>query len=154
MPHGPPPSPNPSTREGSTGARNGAGRLLQFGCLHTRGPPPDRPGAHSSLRQWTRGGGAMRGSQVLRRVLRWVVLLALDAAASAGALQLALWLRFDGRVPAPWREAAVPAMWLVAALHLACNGGARLHRWSFRLAGLPDGIRVASAALAGSAMFT
>ncbi len=96
----------------------------------------------------------MKGPQVLPRVLRWVILLALDAAASAGALQLALWLRFDGHVPSPWRDAAPSAMLLVAALHLACNGGARLHRWSFRLAGLPDGIRVAAAALAGSVLFT
>jgi FlaA1/EpsC-like NDP-sugar epimerase len=95
----------------------------------------------------------MRGSQVLRRVVRWVTLLALDGTAAAASLQLALWLRFDGRVPAPWREATPAAMALVAALHLVCNGGARLHRWSFRLAGLPDGIRVVAAALAGSALF-
>ena len=96
----------------------------------------------------------MKGSQLLRRVSRWVILLALDAGASAGALQLALWLRFDGHVPTPWREATASAMALVAALHLGFNLGARLHRWSFRLAGLPDGIRLAAAALAGSATFT
>ncbi len=84
---------------------------------------------------------------------RPAILLALDAAASAGMLQVALWLRFDGPVPSPWREATPAAMALIAALRLAGSASAGVHRWSFRLAGLPDGLRLTAAAVAASAAF-
>jgi FlaA1/EpsC-like NDP-sugar epimerase len=95
----------------------------------------------------------MAWSQRGKLGLRSAILLAVDAAASAGALQGALWLRFDGPVPSPWREATPAAMGLIAALRLAASGGAGLHRWSFRLAGLADGLRLAAAALAASLAF-
>jgi FlaA1/EpsC-like NDP-sugar epimerase len=95
----------------------------------------------------------MRASLGFRRIARWGALLALDAAGAALALQAALSLRFEGDVPSPWREAAAGAAALVAALHLAVNWTARLHRWSFRLAGLPDALRLVAAAALASGTF-
>ncbi len=95
----------------------------------------------------------MAWSQGLQRGLRWGTLFAIDAAASAGALQAALWLRFDGHVPSPWREATPAAMALLAALRIVFSAGARLNRWSFRLSGLPDGLRIAGAAAGASLAF-
>jgi FlaA1/EpsC-like NDP-sugar epimerase len=85
--------------------------------------------------------------------VRWGILFAIDAAASAGALQVALWLRFDGHVPSPWRDATPAAMALIAGLRILFSAAARLHRWSFRLSGLPDGLRIAGAASGASLAF-
>ncbi len=95
----------------------------------------------------------MGWSRGLRRGLRWGILLGLDAGASAAALQVALWLRFDGQVPSPWREATPAALALVAGLRVAFTAGARLHRWSFRLSGFPDALRLAAATGGGSIAF-
>ncbi len=84
---------------------------------------------------------------------RGVVLFALDAAAAGLAVWAAFWLRFDGQLPAPY-EAALPRAVLVAvASGVVCSRAAGLHRWSFRLAGLSDALRVCIAGLAGTAGF-
>jgi FlaA1/EpsC-like NDP-sugar epimerase len=84
---------------------------------------------------------------------RGVVLFAFDGAAAAAALWAAFWLRFDGRVPAGYLEALPRAVLLLVASRIVCNRAASLHRWSFRLAGQSDALRIAAAGLAGSAAF-
>jgi FlaA1/EpsC-like NDP-sugar epimerase len=81
------------------------------------------------------------------------VLLALDGIGTAAALWFALWLRLDGSVP-PYYLAAVPrALAVLIAARLAANWAAGLHRWSFRLSGLQEALRVAMAAVGGSIVF-
>jgi FlaA1/EpsC-like NDP-sugar epimerase len=71
---------------------------------------------------------------------------------AATALHAAMGLRFDGAIPAPWAAVMPRAVALVVVVRLAANLAARLHAWSFRLAGLPDAVRIAAAATTGSAL--
>ena len=86
------------------------------------------------------------------RMGRYALMLGLDAILAATSLHAAMSLRFDGVVPAPWAAVMPRAVVLVVAVRLAANVGARLHCWSFRLAGLPDAVRIATGATSGSAL--
>ncbi|ABS26836.1 nucleoside-diphosphate sugar epimerase/dehydratase [Anaeromyxobacter sp. Fw109-5] len=90
----------------------------------------------------------------LRRARRTLALIALDGVAAVLALGAALWLRFDGGIPAVYLRALPRAMTILVAARLVCNAAAALHRWSFRLAGLSDALRVVVASLGGSVCFT
>jgi len=86
------------------------------------------------------------------RVARYGLMLGLDAVLAATSLHAAMALRFDGAIPAPWADEMQRAVALVIAVRLAANVAARVHAWSFRLAGLPDAVRIATAATTGSAL--
>ncbi|MFH1176488.1 MAG: SDR family NAD(P)-dependent oxidoreductase, partial [Acidobacteriota bacterium] len=84
---------------------------------------------------------------------RHLMLLALDGVIAAGSLWLAMILRFETfELPVP-----MPAMHrLTLALLVAqclSNLMLRLHRWSFRLSGLADAVRVVLAGLLGTGLF-
>ncbi len=85
--------------------------------------------------------------------LRHLLLLGLDGVIACLGLWVALLLRFDGRI---WPEylAVLPrlAVFLVAS-RLIANSLFKLHRWSFRFSGLPDGMRVVMAGLLGTGLF-
>jgi FlaA1/EpsC-like NDP-sugar epimerase len=100
-----------------------------------------------------KGVRAMGSGLLVPQATRRVVLISLDALAAAVALPGALWLRFDGEVPATWMEPLPRTIALLVALRVVCNRAAVLDRWSFRLAGLPDALRLAAAGLVGSACF-
>jgi len=95
----------------------------------------------------------MRWNPVVSRTIRRGLLLVLDAGLAACALRMAYWLRFDGEVSADYLAALPSAVALVAACRFAASAAASLDRWSFRLAGLSDALRVAAAALVGSVCF-
>ncbi|HEX7487278.1 MAG TPA: nucleoside-diphosphate sugar epimerase/dehydratase [Anaeromyxobacteraceae bacterium] len=95
----------------------------------------------------------MRWNPGVVRMGRRGLLLALDASLAVCALRTAYWLRFDGDVPAHYLAALPVAVALVAACRFAASAAASLDRWSFRLAGLSDALRVAAAAVVGSACF-
>ena len=82
------------------------------------------------------------------------VILTLDAMATVLALHVAVWLRFEGLVPTPYLESLELVLPVLVATRLGFNLAAGIHRWSFRLAGLPDALRVAGAGLAGTLAFT
>jgi FlaA1/EpsC-like NDP-sugar epimerase len=86
------------------------------------------------------------------RLARHGLILGVDAALAVASLHAAMALRFDGVVPEPWAAVLPRAAALVVAVRLAANLAARLHCWSFRLAGLPDAVRIAVAATTGSAL--
>ncbi len=97
------------------------------------------------------------GQQPLRamaRTGRGAAILALDGLATVVALHVALWLRFEGRVPTEYADVLPLALPLLVATRLVSNVGACIHLWSFRLAGLPDAVRVAGAGAAGTVLFT
>ncbi|MFO0582497.1 MAG: hypothetical protein U0229_09510 [Anaeromyxobacter sp.] len=82
----------------------------------------------------------------------WVV-LGLDAIATLAALQTAFLLRFEGQVPAEYAAHAPEATLLLIVLRLGALYRARLHRWSFRMSGLSEGLRLVVALAAGSVLF-
>jgi FlaA1/EpsC-like NDP-sugar epimerase len=93
----------------------------------------------------------------LRRLEGWPrasVLLAADAAATAFSFYVAFLVRFDGAIP-PERAAqllrCLPAL-LVVRTGLGLVFG--LHRWSFRLSGLHEGLRIVQATVLGSTLLT
>lgn len=87
------------------------------------------------------------------RAARYAAILALDAACSVAALGAAMLLRFEEGVPSPYPEILPATLALLVAARLAANGAARLHRWTFRLEGEGEAVRLAAAALGGSVLF-
>ena len=87
------------------------------------------------------------------RLGRYAIILAADGVFAALALRAAMVLRFDARIPEPYASILPRAAVLLVIIRLATHVAARLHCWSFRLSGLPDAVRIASAAVAGSAVF-
>jgi FlaA1/EpsC-like NDP-sugar epimerase len=88
-----------------------------------------------------------------RSPLRYTMLLAADAAVAASALWIALFLRFDGSIPAAY-EAVLPG-WIALLLgsRAVVSVVMQLHRWSFKSSGLADGMRVVVAAVVGTVIF-
>ncbi|HYG70098.1 MAG TPA: SDR family NAD(P)-dependent oxidoreductase, partial [Anaeromyxobacteraceae bacterium] len=85
--------------------------------------------------------------------VRQAVILAIDALATAVALNVAMTLRFEGRVPELWAAALATALPLAVGARVACNAAARLHAWSFRMAGLGDAVRIGVAGVLGTILF-
>jgi FlaA1/EpsC-like NDP-sugar epimerase len=89
---------------------------------------------------------------LLRSQRRWL-LLAIDALFATLALNAAYLLRFDGRIPPDYALQLRHFVPLLVTIRLAMSWLFGVHHWSFRLAGLPEGVRLALAGLAGSAGF-
>ena len=84
---------------------------------------------------------------------RYVLLLGLDGAIAAANLWLALELRFEGRIN-PVYGALLPRFLVVlVASRILASLLFRLHRWSFRLSGLADAMRVVLAGFLGTGLF-
>ncbi|GEJ56258.1 nucleoside-diphosphate sugar epimerase/dehydratase [Anaeromyxobacter diazotrophicus] len=81
-----------------------------------------------------------------------MILLA-DGAVAVLALRLALEVRFEGRVPDAYLASLPRAALIVAGCRVLCSRAASLDRWTFRLAGMSDALRVSFAALAGTGLF-
>jgi FlaA1/EpsC-like NDP-sugar epimerase len=81
------------------------------------------------------------------------VVIVLDALATAASLQGALLLRFEGHAVQPWGEVARRALPLLIAVRVLTVLFARLHLWSFRMAGLTEALRLGSANLVGTGAF-
>jgi FlaA1/EpsC-like NDP-sugar epimerase len=92
-------------------------------------------------------------SSLTARVLRYSLILALDAFFAVAALYLGLMLRFDGSVTPEWNRTGLITLAVLLPIRtaLALLGG--LHRWSFRMAGLNEAMRLALITLSGSALF-
>ncbi|ABS25458.1 polysaccharide biosynthesis protein CapD [Anaeromyxobacter sp. Fw109-5] len=84
---------------------------------------------------------------------RYAAIFAVDGAAALAALHVAFWLRFEGELPLFYGRMLPAVSALLLVTRLSSNGLARLHRWSFRLAGLDEALRVVAAAAAGTAVF-
>ncbi len=87
------------------------------------------------------------------RVARQLLLLVFDALATILAVRAALWLRFDGHVPPPYLDSLPRVLPLLVGTRIVCNAAAGLHRWSFRLAGFHDALRMLLASSGGSVLF-
>src|SRR5262249_32920138 len=84
---------------------------------------------------------------------RYALILSVDAMLVGLAFWLGYWLRFEGEVPparlAEFRRYVLLLVAIRIPLHLSFG----IHRWSFRLSGFYEALRVVLATLTGSASF-
>lgn len=85
--------------------------------------------------------------------VRCAVILALDVVAVLLAFEAAVLLRLDGSVPAHLLGPVRRAIPILLAARLLTILLARLHRWSFRMSGMLEAVRLVGAMIAGSALF-
>ena len=85
--------------------------------------------------------------------MRYSGILAVDAAFTAAALYLGYFARFEGRVPAAELLKIPGFLLILIPIRIAFSLAFGLHRWSFRMSGLHEGVRLVAAVLSGSACF-
>jgi len=85
--------------------------------------------------------------------LRYLTIFLWDALATAVALTTAFLLRFDGDIPSRWIAVMKLALPVLVASRLLAVFAARLYRWSFRMSGFAEALRLLVATLGGSALF-
>jgi FlaA1/EpsC-like NDP-sugar epimerase len=79
--------------------------------------------------------------------------MALDALATSLAYALAVVVRFEGAPPAAWLPDIRAAFPVLVASRLAVLWLMKMHRWSFFLSGLEEGVRLGVATVGGTALF-
>jgi len=87
------------------------------------------------------------------RPIRYLAILGLDGFFSVASLYLAFFVRFEGKIPVSWSNMLALSVPILVMVRTALTLAFGLHRWSFRLSGLHEAIRLALATLSGSACF-
>ncbi|MGH9364505.1 MAG: polysaccharide biosynthesis protein [Thermoanaerobaculia bacterium] len=85
--------------------------------------------------------------------IRSGLILAIDAALAFGFYYLAFFLRFEGRIPPAYVEVFRQSVLLLVLLRLGFSLAFGLHRWSFRMSGFHEAVRLSLAAISASAAF-
>ncbi len=93
--------------------------------------------------------GALRGLWSTPAI-RQPLIVVYDGLATALALFTALALRFEGAVPAEWLSRAKVALPILVGIRIFGTYAGRLHRWSFRVCGLQEALRLIAVTLGGS----
>jgi FlaA1/EpsC-like NDP-sugar epimerase len=84
---------------------------------------------------------------------RGILVLFLDALATALALQAALFLRFNGEVPDYLAQSIPKFLVLLVGARLVAVIAGRLHRWSFRMSGIAEAVRLFIVVATGTILF-
>jgi len=108
-------------------------------------PAPDDPLLEAS---WT-PYGVINSS----RALRYGIIVLIDAAFTAACLYLAFLLRFDGEIPPEHVVKLVAALPILVIVRVAASIVFGLHRWSFRMSGFYEAVRLVSATASGTLCF-
>jgi FlaA1/EpsC-like NDP-sugar epimerase len=82
------------------------------------------------------------------------LLLLADACATSLAFYIAYLVRFDGHIPQERLGQLLRCLPVLLLIRIALSLAFGLHRWSFRLSGLHEGLRIVQATVLGSALFT
>lgn len=98
------------------------------------------------------GGRALLGLWGIPAV-RFPALLLYDAFATTLGLSGALFLRFEGHVPAVWLWKAKVALPALIGLRLIAIVAGGVQRWSFRMAGIQEAARLFAVTLGGTLLF-
>ena len=85
--------------------------------------------------------------------LRSVLILTSDSMIAALSLLMAYQFRFEGKVPLHFARLIPQLVLLLVVSRLAANFMLNLHRWSFKLSGFYDAMRISVAGLLGSGIF-
>jgi FlaA1/EpsC-like NDP-sugar epimerase len=94
-----------------------------------------------------------RGFLVTSRPLRYALLLGFDGLLTAASLYAAFFARFEGRIPPGVIATILPTLAVLLPIRIGMTLLFGLHRWSFRLSGLNEAVRLGTATFAGSAGF-
>jgi FlaA1/EpsC-like NDP-sugar epimerase len=100
--------------------------------------------------------GALAGARIefaWRSGIRRAAMLAQDALIAVAALHVAFAMRFEGGVPPEYAPVLALGSPVLAAARVAASVTFGLDRWSFRLSGLLEAVRLSAAALVGTAAF-
>jgi FlaA1/EpsC-like NDP-sugar epimerase len=89
----------------------------------------------------------------LRGNVRRAVMLAQDALIPVAALQAAFFFRFEGGVPPEYLPTMALGSLVLAAVRPVSSVAFGLDRWSFRMSGLFEAVRLAGATTLGSVAF-
>jgi FlaA1/EpsC-like NDP-sugar epimerase len=89
----------------------------------------------------------------LPRNVRRVLILAQDALVSAAALHAAFSIRFEAGVPAEYVPMLGVGALFLAVVRSTSSAVFGLDRWSFRMSGLPEAVRLAAATAVGTLAF-
>jgi FlaA1/EpsC-like NDP-sugar epimerase len=84
---------------------------------------------------------------------RQALILAFDAGLTVLLYQLAFLIRFEGRVPPYYEGVFQDTVATLVLLRLVLNFGLRVHRWSFRLSGFNEALRLSLATLTATIAF-
>ena len=87
------------------------------------------------------------------RPIRYLAILGLDGLFAVASLYLAFFVRFEGKVPISWSSVLAFSVPILVTVRIVLTLAFGLHRWSFRLSGLHEAIRLALATFSGSACF-
>ena len=88
-----------------------------------------------------------------RSTPRFTALLLLDGLTTAFAYLLAVLIRFEGLPPPEWAADIKAALPVLIASRLFVLWAMKLHRWSFFLSGLEEGVRLAGSVVGGTLLF-
>lgn len=89
----------------------------------------------------------------LRGAFRFLIIFSLDAVFTGASLYLAYFIRFEGKVPPTEASGFLHALPLLVGMRLALNFAFGVHRWSFRMSGFYEALRLVSATLSATACF-
>jgi FlaA1/EpsC-like NDP-sugar epimerase len=89
----------------------------------------------------------------LRRAVRRLMMLAHDTLIPVAALQAAFHFRFEGGVPADYVPTMVLGSLILVAVRPLVSVAFGLDRWSFRMSGLLEAVRLAAATTVGTLVF-
>ncbi len=97
-------------------------------------------------------GGAL--ARLSPQPVRYIVLFGLDAAITVASLYLGYALRFDFRnIPPNYLQTFFLSLPLLVAIRIVLIAVTGLHRWSFRMSGLHEAVRLGGVTLLGTACF-
>jgi len=85
--------------------------------------------------------------------LRYVLIFLFDACIASAAYFLAYFLRFDSSIPDAYLQTFLRTLPILIALRWAMVWVAGLHRWSFRMSGLHEAVRLGLSMLGASLLF-
>jgi FlaA1/EpsC-like NDP-sugar epimerase len=89
------------------------------------------------------------------QLVRQALIFLVDALIASASFYAAMWMRFDFRsIPPEYRRTLLFSLPLLLAVRFAISFAARLHRWSFRMAGLHEAVRLGTAMIVASVGFS
>lgn len=84
------------------------------------------------------------------RPLRYALILGFDAASTIASLYLAFFVRFEGGIPRNQFRTMLVVLPVLVLVRVLLNLAFGIHRWSFRMSGLYEALRIALSTLSGS----